>query len=182
MMPVGSESGMGGGLGETVGAPGAGSGGDAGVFGVRRGLCSPPGPEAEVLPVSLGCGVGVMPVLRRMREDSPALAPVPPQPLVPPAQLTWASSSACRGLRSPTRPLMVRCGRLCTAPAAGMAPSTSPGPPPAPPGPAPSHPAALDPARPLPARSAPAAAPGSGMEGAGAQRGMGAAGECGGYK
>lgn len=147
-------------------------------LGCGGGLWSPPGPEAEVLPMALGCGVGVMPVPRmraHIGEDSPALAPVPvpPQPPVPPAQLTWASSSACRGLRSPTRPLMVRCGRLCTAPAAGMAPSTSPGPPPAPPGPAPSHPAALDPARPLPARSAPAAAPGSGMEAAGAQRARG---------
>lgn len=154
---------------------------------------SPPGPEAEVLSVGWGCGVGAMPVPRRMRarmgEDRPALAPVPvpPQPPVPPSQLTWASTSACRGLRSPTRPLMVRCGRLCPAPAAAKTPSTAPGPPLARPGPAPRPPpwpwTLPDPCppgqRPLPPRDG-GLGGGAGRDGAigdvGSQRGLGTIG------
>lgn len=147
--------------GRAGGGGGSPPGPGAGVIPVRLGCrgepWSPPWSEAEVLPVGLGCGMGEMPVPRRMRarigKDRPALAPVPPQPPVPPSQLTWASTSSCCGFMSPTRPLMVRCGRLCPAPAAAKAPSTSPGPPLAPPGPArpPAHPCGLGPC-PTPAR------------------------------
>ncbi|XP_041878794.1 RING finger protein 215 [Corvus kubaryi] len=79
---------------------------------------------------------------------------------------------------------MVRCGRLCPAPAAVKAPSTSPGPPPAPPGPArpgpPPTPVALDPARPVSARRLPGirdAGGDGGLGDMGAQRGLGTIGD-----
>lgn len=157
--------------------PGAGSGGDAGGFGVLWGAAEPPGPGAEELPVGLGCGVGVMPVPRRMRahigEDSPAPAPVPAPVPVPP-QLPGRSVPAHLGqhlrlLRAQVPDVAAHGALRAALPGPGGRESSEhlPGPAPGPPGPArpgpPPTPVALDPARPLPARSAPAAAPGSGM-------------------
>lgn len=54
---MGLESGMGG-LEEAVGAPRAGSGGDAGGFGVRWGLWSPPGWKQKLCRWVWGAGRG----------------------------------------------------------------------------------------------------------------------------
>lgn len=185
--------------------PGAGSGGDAGGFGVLWGAAEPPGPGAEVLPVGLGCGVGVMPVRRRMRahigEDSPAPAPVPAPVPVPP-QLPGRSVPAHLGqhlrlLRAQVPDAAAHGALRAALPGPGGRESSEhlPGtaPRPARPRPArpPAHPRGLGPcptpARPVSARCRPGVGDGgAGGDGGrgdmGAQRGLGTIGGCGGCK